>query len=184
MTLLSLLKGPPLDPCGNVADGNQQSQETKGRQKQCGSRAHSSGTWWRFDPGKRAKALETLRFVGLQYAANSPAVSLPQGQQQRLLEIARALSLDPQVLLLDEPHAGLNIVETERLMDVIRALHQRGLTVILVEHEMRVVMALAQRITVLNFGKLLVEGTPAEIQSSPAAIEAYLGSRRGQRYHA
>lgn len=101
-----------------------------------------------------------------------------------MLEIARALSLDPQVLLLDEPHAGLNIVETERLMDVIRALHQRGLTVILVEHEMRVVMALAQRITVLNFGKLLVEGTPAEIQSSPAAIEAYLGSRRGQRYHA
>ena len=144
---------------------------------------HSSSSWWHFDPGKRAKALETLRFVGLADAADSPAASLPQGQQ-RLLEIARALCLDPRVLLLDEPHAGLNLVETERLMDVIRALHERGLTVILVEHEMRVVMTLAQRITVLNFGKLLVEGTPSEIQSSPAAIEAYLGSRRRREFHA
>jgi len=143
---------------------------------------HSSGSWWRFDSAKRAKAMETLHFVGLADAADSPAISLPQGQQ-RLLEIARALCLDPQVLLLDEPHAGLNPVETERLMDVIRALHGRGLTVILVEHEMRVVMTLAQRITVLNFGKLLVEGTPSEIQSSPAAIEAYLGSRRGKSFH-
>lgn len=144
---------------------------------------HSSSSWWHFDSAKRAKALETLRFVGLADAASSPAISLPQGQQ-RLLEIARALCLDPQVLLLDEPHAGLNPVETEHLMDVIRALHGRGLTVVLVEHEMRVVMALAQRITVLNFGKLLVEGTPSEIQSSPAAIEAYLGIRRRREFHA
>lgn len=144
---------------------------------------HSNSSWWRFEPAKQANAMETLRFVGLADAAGSPAISLPQGQQ-RLLEIARALCLDPQVLLLDEPHAGLNPVETERLMDVIRALHGRGLTVILVEHEMRVVMALAERITVLNFGKLLVEGTPSEIQSSPAAIEAYLGTRRRRGFDA
>ncbi len=144
---------------------------------------HSSSSPWRFDRDKRAKALETLRFVGLADVAGSPSASLPQGQQ-RLLEIARALSLDPRVLLLDEPHAGLNLVETERLMDVIRALHRQGLTIVLVEHEMRVVMTLAQRITVLNFGKLLVEGSPSEIQSSPAAIEAYLGSRRRQEFHA
>lgn len=144
---------------------------------------HSSSSWWHFDPRRRARAMETLQFVGLADTADSSAISLPGGQQ-RLLEIARALCLDPKVLLLDEPHAGLNIVETERLMDLIRALHQRGLTILLVEHEMKVVMTLAQRITVLNFGKLLVEGTPSEIQSSPAAIEAYLGSRRGQSSHA
>lgn len=144
---------------------------------------HSTGSWLHFDAQKRVNAIEALRFVGLSEAADTPSASLPQGQQ-RLLEIARALCMNPKVLLLDEPHAGLNLVETGRLMDVIRALQARGLTIILVEHEMRVVMTLAQRITVLNFGKLLVEGTPSEIQASPAAIEAYLGSRRGHGFHA
>jgi ABC-type branched-subunit amino acid transport system ATPase component len=135
------------------------------------------GSPWRFSRLVRAKARERLAFVGLEALADHPAAGLPQGQR-RLLEIARALMLDPRVLLLDEPHAGLNPVEKDRLMAVIQRLHEAGLTIMLVEHEMRVVMQLADRITVLNFGQVIAEGAPREIAADEAVVQAYLGRHR------
>ncbi|WAH35767.1 ABC transporter ATP-binding protein [Alicyclobacillus dauci] len=134
---------------------------------------------WEFDKQSEQIAREKLNLVGLEHVADIPAASLPQGQR-RLLEIARALCLEPRVLLLDEPHAGLNPVETEQLMVLIRKINQQGITILLVEHEMRVVMTLANKITVLNFGRLLAVGSPQEIQNNPEVITAYLGVREGR----
>jgi ABC-type branched-subunit amino acid transport system ATPase component len=139
---------------------------------------HSARSW-RFDKQSERIAREKLNLVGLEHVADMPATSVPQGQR-RLLEIARALCLEPRVLLLDEPHAGLNPVETEQLMVLIRNLNQQGITILLVEHEMRVVMTLADQITVLNFGRLLAVGKPQEIQNNPEVIAAYLGVREGR----
>ncbi|HYB72780.1 MAG TPA: ABC transporter ATP-binding protein [Candidatus Sulfotelmatobacter sp.] len=121
----------------------------------------------------RARAL--LAEAGLADRAALPARHLPFGEQ-RVLELARALATDPTLLLLDEPTAGLNAAEKARLLDLIRALHGRGLTVVFVEHDMQVVMGLAQRITVLNFGEKIAEGDPAAVRRDAAAIEAYLGA--------
>ena len=121
----------------------------------------------------RARAL--LAEAGLADRAALPARHLPFGEQ-RVLELARALATDPTLLLLDEPTAGLNPAEKARLLDLIRALHGRGLTVVFVEHDMQVVMGLAQRITVLNFGEKIAEGDPAAVRRDAAAIEAYLGA--------
>jgi branched-chain amino acid transport system ATP-binding protein len=141
---------------------------------------YARGAAWRFTAAERRHADEILDFVGLASQASSPAASLPQGSR-RLLEIAKALAIDPKLVLLDEPHGGLNETETGRLIDVIRAMHTRGLTVLLIEHEMDVVMQLAHTITVLNFGKVLAEGTAAEIQSNEDVIEAYLGREDKER---
>jgi branched-chain amino acid transport system ATP-binding protein len=135
---------------------------------------YASGLHWRINAAERAKAVEILQFVGLGDVIDAPAASLPQGQR-RLLEIARATALEPKVLLLDEPHGGLNHTETARLVDVIRQLHQRGMTIMLIEHEMDVVMQLADDITVLNFGSVLCRGDPRAVQGDPKVIEAYLG---------
>jgi len=121
----------------------------------------------------RARAL--LAEAGLADRAALPARHLPFGEQ-RVLELARALATEPTLLLLDEPTAGLNAAEKARLLDLIRALHGRGLTVVFVEHDMQVVMGLAQRITVLNFGEKIAEGDPAAVRRDAAAIEAYLGA--------
>lgn len=123
----------------------------------------------------RQEAMEYLALVGLAKKADHRADSLPYGLQRKL-EIARALALKPRLLLLDEPAAGMNPEESLDLVDLIRTLHQKfHLTILLIEHHMDVVMELCDRIVVLNFGEKLAEGTPAEIQSDPAVLKAYLG---------
>jgi branched-chain amino acid transport system ATP-binding protein len=135
---------------------------------------HRRGFALSISAATRRRALEILDFVGLRDLADTPCTSLPQGQR-RLLEIAKVLALDPKLVLLDEPHGGLNHTETAGLIDTIRDMRGQGLTILLIEHEMDVVMQLADEITVLNFGEQLAHGTPAEIQSDEAVVEAYLG---------
>lgn len=122
----------------------------------------------------KENAEELLELVGLIKYKDVLAENLAYGQQRRL-EIARALASNPSLLLLDEPAAGMNENETDSLFDLIKQVQARGITVLIIEHDMPLVMKLCDRITVLNFGKKLAEGTPLEIQNNEAVIEAYLG---------
>jgi branched-chain amino acid transport system ATP-binding protein len=141
--------------------------------------------WWdglwqgrKFESGERAirrAAMELLDEFGLAHRARESARSLPYGEQRRL-EIVRALATQPRMLLLDEPAAGLNPAETDALMGLVyRIRDERGLTVLLIEHDMRLVMSICQRITVLDHGVRISEGSSGEVRDDPAVIAAYLG---------
>ena len=122
----------------------------------------------------RIEALQWLEFCGITDLAEQTAANLPFGKG-RFLEIARAMAVKPVIMLMDEPAAGLNNRETSELAELIRKIRDTGVTVVLVEHDMELVMDICDRIIVLNLGKMLAEGTPRDIQENPAVIAAYLG---------
>ena len=141
-----------------------------------GSSLFHLGKYLREERAAHDRALELLDIFHMADLANARAGSLPYGAQRRL-EIIRALATQPSLLLLDEPAAGMNPQETEELMSMIRKVRDHfGIAVLLIEHDMKLVMGICERITVLNYGMFLAEGTPEEIQSNPEVIRAYIGN--------
>lgn len=146
----------------------------------CGLRLPST---WNEERGIRAKAQDYLTIVGLDGRKEDVAENLPFGDQ-RLLEMARALACEPKLLLLDEPVSGLNEAEADRMGQVIRNIRKKGITILLVEHNMDFVMNLCDQIVVLNYGEKIAEGPPERIQSDSRVIEAYLGEEVEDFSHA
>ena len=139
--------------------------------------ARAFGDWFlgrHFERADRQAAMDILSFLGIAQVADKMPGELPYGHR-KLVELARAIAQRPQVLLLDEPIAGINTQEAREIADVVRKLRDLGATILLVEHNMEFVMSLCDAVSVLDHGKLLATGTPQEIQSNPQVIAAYLG---------
>jgi branched-chain amino acid transport system ATP-binding protein len=125
-------------------------------------------------------AMDVLQFVGLEHRAHERAAALPYGEQ-RLLGLALALAVKPSMLLLDEPVSGMNPAETGRFVRLVEKIRASGVTILIVEHDMKMVMGVCDHIVVLNYGRIIAEGSPGEIQNDPEVIRAYLGQGRKQR---
>jgi branched-chain amino acid transport system ATP-binding protein len=137
-----------------------------------------AGLWWGFaareERRHRAQAMQTLEFVGISDLAATPVQTLPYGLQKRV-ELARALTMEPRLLMLDEPVAGMGADERSEMTELVRRVHGRGITVLLVEHDMGMVMEVAQRVLVLDYGRVIACGSPGEVQRDEQVIRAYLG---------
>ena len=137
--------------------------------------------YFKAEKAANEKAMELLDFVGLADVADAKAGSLPYGVQRRL-EIARALATDPSIVLLDEPAAGMNPSETAELMEQIRRIRDTfQIAIFLIEHDMNLVMGVCEGIVVVNYGRIIAKGTPEQIKTNPAVIEAYLGRKDGEQ---
>lgn len=130
--------------------------------------------------GLEDQASEILRFVGLAHRTGELAGALPYGEQ-RLVGVALALAVRPSMLLLDEPVSGMNPTETARFVDLVKKIRESGVTILLVEHDMKMVMGVCDHIVVLNYGRIIAEGAPADIQSNPEVVRAYLGEGKKKR---